>query len=82
MYFSNGYKAFVNASVKVVAKNDLKNSTDDIIVAKNTVFASDVVKHKVKGSTTEVVVDNASKAKTAIPDFIIGDVPISEALSG
>ena len=82
MYFSNGYKAFVNASVKVVAKNDLKNSTDDIIIAKNTVFASDVVKHKVKGSTTEVVVDNASKAKTAIPDFIIGDVPISEALSG
>lgn len=82
MYFSNGYKAFVDASVKVVAKNDLKNSTDAIIVAKNTVFASDVVKHKVKGSTTEVVVDNASKAKTAIPDFIIGDVPISEALSG
>ena len=60
----------------------MKDMTGSIIIAKDTVFASDVIKHKVKSSADEVVVDNASKAKTAIPDFIIGDVPISEALSG
>lgn len=82
MYFSKGYKGFINASVEVIAKNDIRDVTGSIIIAKDTVFASDVIKHKVKSSVDEVVVDDVSKAKTAIPDFIIGDVPISEALNG
>ena len=82
MYFSKGYKGFINASVEVVAKNDIRAVTGSIIIAKDTVFASDIIKHKVKGSVDEVLVNNAENAEKAVPDFIIGDVPISEALNG
>ena len=76
-YFSNGYKGFVNTEAKIKVKNTITgvfNAGDTLTYA--------VSKHKKSGSTAEVVVNNYSTAKVCIPDFIIGDVPISEALNG
>lgn len=85
-YFSNGYKGFINASVAIKTKEALGST------AANTTIANASVTHNIKGETGTVSIPitggsstasaKLDAAKKAVPDFIIGDVPISEALSG
>ena len=85
-YFSNGYKGFINASVAIKTKEALGST------AANTTIATASLTHNIKGETGTVSIPitggsstasaKLDAAKKAVPDFIIGDVPISEALSG
>lgn len=76
-YFSNGYKGFVNTKAEIKVKNTISG-----VFNAGAVITSAESKHKKKGLTDTVIVNNYSTANECIPDFIIGDVPISEALNG
>lgn len=76
-YFSNGYKGFVNTTAKITAKNTISG-----VYNAGAIITSAKSKHKKKGSTDSIIVNDYNTAKACIPDFIIGDVPISEALNG
>ena len=76
-YFSNGYKGYINTNVKVIV-----NSDNIPGYVKNSTIMSVANKHKVKNSSNEIIVKDKDTAESTVPDFIIGDVPISEALNG
>ena len=82
-YFTNGYKGFINVKAQIVAAKDITFADNTTLVKDKELFGSEY-KHKLKNGSEIFITSGASKddLDSAIPDFIIGDVPISEALTG
>ena len=79
-YFSKGYCGFVNTIAKIKVKDDI-TCNDGSVVAADSAVKTATSTHETKSGGTVIVKSNIDLSDV-IPDFIIGDVPISEATNG